>query len=101
MVVSTHGEHRCARRAAHVEEYDPGARVAAKLESDEGKENRFPRAGWPDDHHMANVADMGRQAERGRSAGLCLEQRRPGEVTIAMRSGPDRDRTGTRMTSRH
>src|SRR3546814_1319827 len=39
---------------------------------------------------MANVADMGRQAERGRSAGLCLEQRRPGEVTIAMRSGPDR-----------
>ena len=67
-----------------------GTGIAAELKRDEAQQYRLACAGRADHHHVADIADMSRQAERRRAGGLGDEQRRATEVAIGLRPGPDR-----------
>ena len=86
--VAAHGEHRGARRPALVEDEDLRAGIAAELQREQRQQHRLAGAGRADDQHVADVADMGRQPERGRAAGLGEEQGRPVEMRVPSRARP-------------
>ena len=88
--VAAHRERRGADRAAEVEGENLGAGVAAELQRHQREQHRFAGACRPDDERMADIADMEAEAERRRAFGPREEERRPLEMVVARRAGPDR-----------
>ena len=82
---------RCAaRRGALVEDEDLSVRIAAELQREEREQDRLAGAGRPDHHHVPDISLMGDQPERRRTGRARHQERRAGEMRIALRSCPER-----------
>ena len=88
--VTAAGQRCCPDRAAEIESEDLRAIIAPELQGHQREQHGFAGPGRTDDQRMANIADMKREAERGRALGPGIEQRRRPEVRIPFRPGPDR-----------
>ncbi len=88
MMCPAHPEHRRASGIALVEQDDAGPRIAAELQGDQREQHRFAGPGRADHHHVADVADMGREPEGRRTRRLRGQQRRAIEMGVAGRPGP-------------
>src|SRR3546814_5247258 len=87
MMRAAHRQHRGARRKTLVEDIDLGIGVTPELQGEQCQQHRLARAGRANNEHVADVTDMGREPERGRSARLGIEQgRRSEEHTSELQS---------------
>ncbi|MCY1185741.1 hypothetical protein D9M73_265490 [compost metagenome] len=64
--------------------------VTPELQGKQREQHRLTGTGRANDQHVADVADMGGQAERRRTARLGKEQWRTIEMGVADRPSPDR-----------
>lgn len=78
MVGSAHGQHGGAGGVSLVEDEHLGTDIASELQRHQRQQHGLAGPGGSDDQHVADVADMGGQAERGRARGLGQQQRRIG-----------------------
>ena len=91
--VAAAGQGRAADRAAEIKREDPGSGIAPELQRHQRQQNRLAGPRRPDDESVADIADMGREAERRRSLCLGIKERRPAEMVVLCRPRPDsRDR---------
>src|SRR3546814_10674773 len=90
MMRAAHRQHRGARRKTLVEDIDLGIGVTPELQGEQCQQHRLARAGRANNEHVADVTDMGREPERGRSARLGIEQGRSVQMRVACRSRPYR-----------
>ncbi len=86
--VAAHGERCCADRTAEIESEDLAAEVTAELQRHEGEKHGFARPCWADDERVADITDMQRQPERGRTFGSAVKQRGRIEVIVPFRPRP-------------
>ena len=86
--LAAHAERGRADRAAKVEREDAGARIASKLHRHQRQQHGLACAGWADDHHMTDIADMKRKAERGGALGFAEQERGITEMLVPFRPRP-------------
>src|SRR3546814_4396692 len=82
-------EHCGACRNPLVEDIDLRLPVAPELEREGREQHGLARAGWANDQHVPDVADMSREPERRRSCGLRHQQGRSSEMVVAGRACPN------------
>ena len=87
--VSAHRQRGRADRSAKVEREDLRILVAAELHRHQCQQHRFAGTGRSDDQHVADIADMEREAKRRRTFSAREEQRRGIKMLIACRPRPD------------
>src|SRR5438067_289810 len=80
MPVTIHGERGRPDRTAKVERKDLRVRVTAELERHESKQNRLAGPRRSHNEGVADITDMERESEWGRSLGLAKQERRTLEV---------------------
>ena len=88
--VAAHCQRRRADAAAEIEREDLRALVAAELQGHQRQQHALAGTGRADHQGMADIADMKRKAERGRTLGPREEERRRVEMLVLFRAGPDR-----------
>src|SRR5579885_3321420 len=90
MPVAAHGKRRSPDRAAEIEGKDLRVAIAAELERHKREQHGLACAGWTGNEGMADIANMEREAERGRSFCPSKEERRRPKMLIPFRASPDR-----------
>src|SRR3546814_7034174 len=90
MMLAAHRQNGGARRQSLVEDIDLRTLITAELQGEQRQQDRFARAGRPDNELIADITDMGGQPERCGTRRLGIEQRRSGEMIVACRPCPDR-----------
>ena len=90
VVLAAQAQHRRPQRAAHVEEEQTRTRVATKLHSKGRQQHRLAHAGGAGHQGVADIADVGDQAEGRGAVGAGDHQRRAVQVLVAHRAGPHR-----------
>src|SRR3546814_20552773 len=89
MMLAAHRQNGGARRQSLVEDIDLRTLITAELQGEQRQQDRFARAGRPDNELMADITDMGGQPERCGTRRLGIEQRRSGERSEERRVGKE------------
>ncbi len=90
MPIPAHGESGRADRASEIEGEHLCAGIAPELQRHQRQEHALAGARRANHQRVADIADMHREAERRRSFGLGVEQRRTAQVLVTLGTRPDR-----------